>query len=422
MLFAMTRRRLINYVLILAGASLVALLCIHRIHTPAAQRTPAVPKVNAHATPNMPAPAPTVVATETAEQQLIKIGLARASAEDAANLLKKLYSENPQQLFDALIAIGNAPIETRRLVVPVLANALVLWPDAEGRYVFPVADAYGEIDLPSAGEWAATYLAKTQREDIAAATLVARLAETSEARALVLLGNLPDAARLSALQSLPYHLRMDDLDHLYSVCLSLDPRGDAGFTRLVFQRLGTERLDETATWLSNTPEAQAIRGAVASIAQAIVQSGDPKKAITWADALSDKTARAQAICSVYQQWAQISPEHAIDDILGAYDGAPMLMTDVFQGAAAHHGSGPAEFWETARNLQNPSARAYAISALISPMLVTLGPAATEAKIETLASGSLERNVAELTFQNGLKNPALMRELDGRFHTTTPSTN
>ncbi len=342
------------------------------------------------------------------------------NAADVAALLKDLYAKDPQQLFDALMAIGNGPMEMRRLLLPVLAEALTLWPEAEGRYVFPVADAYGEIDLPAAAEWAATYLVKTSRDDLAAATLVARLAETSEARAVTLLTTLPPAARVGALQSLAYHLRTDDLNHLGELCLTLDPRGEAAFGRVVFERLGMERLSETIAWLAETPNAQAIPGAVAAIARAMVRSDDPRKAIAWADALSDKMARAQAICSVYQQWAQSNPDGALEDILGAYDGAPLLMADVFKGAAEHHGTGPTTVWDKACTLQNPSARAYALSALIKPMLVSVGSSATQSRIAALPPGSLERTVAEQIYTAALKDPAIATALQARAEAGEPA--
>ena len=353
------------------------------------------------------------VATETFERRILDFGGQHARPDEIAALLKDLYAEDPQRLFDALMAIANGPLETRRLMLPLLANALTLWPEAEGRYVFPVADAYGEIDLPGAAEWAAAYLDKTGRDDLAAATLVARLAETAEPRALTLLATLPNTARIGALQSLAYHLRIDDLNHLAEVCLSLDPRGDASFAKLVFERLGMERLDETVAWIASTPNAQAIPGAVAAIARAMVRSSDPKKAIAWADALPGQMARAQAICSVYQQWAQNNPDSAIEDILGAYDGAPLLMADVFKGATEHHGEGPSTFWDKACTLQNPSARAYAISALIKPMLVTAGESDTQAKIAALPPGSLERTVAEQIYRAALKDPAIATALQAR---------
>ena len=354
-----------------------------------------------------------ISSADTFEDRILNLVRQHRSPAEVAALLKKLYADDPQRLFEALSAIGNSPLETRRDILPVLANALTLWPEAEGRYIFPIADAYGETSLPDAAEWAADFLVKTGRTDLAASTLVARLAETSEARALVLIAALPETARSGAAQALAYHVRLDDLDHLYGMCSSFDAQSNASFSKVLFERLGMEKLQDTALWLSNTPEAQSLPGAVSAIARAMVRFGDPKAAINWADALSASMPRAQAISSVYQQWSESNPDSAIEDILSAYDGAPTLMADVFKGAAAHHGSDPSSFWETASKLQNPSARAYALSALIEPVLLTQGQAATQAKIEALAPGSLERNVAEMVLQNALKKPAVAFQLENR---------
>ncbi|HWX22810.1 MAG TPA: hypothetical protein VN578_23155 [Candidatus Binatia bacterium] len=81
------------------------------------------------------------------------------------------------------------------------------------------------------------------------------------------------------------------------------------------------------------------------------------------------------------------------------------MADVFNGAAEHHG-GATMYWDTASKLENPSARAYAISALIEPMLLTSGLAETQTRIDGLAPNSLERTVAEIIMQNALKKPAV----------------
>lgn len=340
-----------------------------------------------------------------------------ADPAEMAACLKKLFGEDPNGLFDALVAMGKGALETRRSVLPLLAEALTLWPEAEGRYVFPIADAYAAIDLPAAAEWGATFLVKTGRTDLAVSTLLGRLGEVSESRALALIASLPEASRTDAINSFAGHMPLGDLNDLMQVGAALDPPGTSTFWKQLFDRLGMERLSETAAWLAATPVAVRIPGAVAAISQALVRNDDPQKAIAWADSLSDQNARAEAIAAVYREWAQGDPESAIQDILAAYDGAPQLMADVFKGAADHHGSDAAAQWETACRLANPSARAYAISALIDPMLITVGPAETRSKIASLPSGSLERDVAELMMQAAYQNPTTVRQIGIRFGKT-----
>lgn len=90
------------------------------------------------------------------------------------------------------------------------------------------------------------------------------------------------------------------------------------------------------------------------------------------------------------------------------------MADVFKGAAEHHGSGAVAQWAAACSLVNASARAYALSALIEPMLVTSGPAETQVRIAALPPDSLERNAAELMVQAAYKNPATVKQMEIRF--------
>lgn len=113
---------------------------------------------------------------------------------------RKLHQEDPKHLFQALLALSKTPLETRRTLVPLLANALTLWPDAEGCDVFPIANAYGQMDLPSAAQWAAAFLGTTGRSDLAVANLIGQFAGTSESQALAMIDTLPDAARTAALQ------------------------------------------------------------------------------------------------------------------------------------------------------------------------------------------------------------------------------
>ena len=136
--------------------------------------------------------------------------------------------------------------------------------------------------------------------------------------------------------------------------------------------------------------------------------------MAWADSLPEVKAEAQSIMTIYREWARESPESAIKDILSAYDGSPELMADVFNGAAEQHGAGAAMQWDAACHLGNSSARSYAISALIEPMLVTIGPIETKTKIAALPTDSLERGVAELTIQALYKNPATVNLLESRF--------
>jgi hypothetical protein len=347
------------------------------------------------------------------ESRIYKLGITQCSAREMADLLKALYKENPDKLFQALLSLQKASRETQQKLIPLLANAVTLWPEAEGRYIFPIADTFGDLDIRAAAEWAAGYLGATGRSDLAASTLLSRSAEIAEDRALTLISELPEQSRRGAMDTLAFHLRLDDLNHLITVTRKIDPEGSSSFSRQLFQRLGMERLDETAVWLASSPEAQQINGAVSAIGQALVRAGDAKKAITWADSLSDDLVRAQAITAVYQEWAHNNPDGAIEDILNNYGGAPMLMADVFKGAAEHHGSGATSYWDTATALQNPSARAYALSSLIEPMIMTRGRTTAEAKIASLPAGSLERNVAERIFQSVLKRPEVIAQLSAR---------
>jgi len=340
----------------------------------------------------------------------------RASAQMAA-LLGDLYAENPDGLFEVLMMVGKAPLETRRKVLPLLADAMVLWPEAEGRYVFRVADSYAEMDLPAAAEWGATFLIQTNRSDMAVSSLLGRLSGISENRALELIPSLPERARRDALNSVAYHIQIGDLDHLMQVCSILDPQGVSTFSKQLFERVATERLDESARWLVAMPGAARIPGAIASISQALVSNRGPQKAILWADSLPDANAEAQAITTIYREWARLSPESAIQDNLPAFDGVPELMADAFKGATEHHGSGAATQWDAACQLNSSSARSYAISALIEPMLVTIGPVETRAKIALLPAASLERHVAELMIQTAYENPATVRFLENRFGKT-----
>jgi hypothetical protein len=350
----------------------------------------------------------------TMEDRLMEEVMQNRSPAEVADLLKKLYSENPDGLFNALLTMGRESLATRQRLLPLLAEALILWPDAEGRYVFPVADAYGEMDECAAAEWAATFLVSTGRSDLAASSLLGRLCEVSEDRAFSLIASLPPAARKDAMNSVAYHIAIGDLNHLMTVCSGFDPQGISTFSKQLFERLGMERLNETAAWLQTTPGAARIPGAISSISRAIVINDGPEKAVAWADSLPDVNAEAQAITTIYGEWAKESPENAIKNILAVYDGAPQLMADVFNGAAGHHGSGALAQWDAARGLVNSSARAYAIAALIEPMLMTAGPAETRSKIASLPSNSLERTAAELMMQAAYKNPATVGQIETRF--------
>lgn len=346
--------------------------------------------------------------------RILDMAKGMTSPAEMAALLKQAYAENPDGLFDALMAMGKESWKTRRRVLPLVAAALTWWPEAEGRYVFPIAEAYAEIDLPAAAEWGAAFLIKTGRSDLAASSLLGLFSETSEVRALSLIATLPEEARRDAMHSVAYHMPIGDLDHLMQVCRNLDPQGTSAFSKQLFERLGMERPDETAAWLLITPGAERIPGAVSSISRALVLKHGPQKAMAWADSLPEVEAEAQAITAVYREWAKESPENAIKDILAVYEGAPQLMADVFKGAAEHHGSGAVAQWAAACSLVNASARAYAVSALVEPMLITSGPAETQVRIAALPPDSLERNAAELMVQAAYKNPATVKQMEIRF--------
>lgn len=357
------------------------------------------------------------LAENTSEVRILELAKGQTSPAEMAALLRQLYSENPDGLFDTLMRLGKESLEIRRIVLPLLADALLLWPEADGRYIFPVADSYADMDLPAAAEWGAAFLVKTGRTDMAASSLLGRLAKVSEGRALSLIASLPEAARRDAMNSVACHMEIGDLNHLMQVCGSMDAQGISIFSKQLFERLGMERLNQTAAWLQATAGAARIPGAVTSISQALVINDGPQKAMAWADSLPEVDAEAQAITSIYREWAKESPASAIKDILSAYDGAPQLMADVFKGAAEHHGTGAAAQWEAARHLVNSSARAYAISSLIEPMLVTIGPTETKAKIAALPTDSLEREAADLMIQAVYMTPSTVRLLESRFGKT-----
>lgn len=339
--------------------------------------------------------------TDPFENRILELWRKHASPAEMAALLKELHREDPRHLFEALLDLSKAPLETRQTLVPLLANSLTLWPEAEGRDVFPIANAYGEMDLPSAAQWGATFFAATGRNDLNVADLLGRFTENSESQALAMIAGLPDAARTVALQSAANYLPITDLNHLMSICEQMDPNGSTAFSRLLFQRLAMENLNGTASWLASTPQAQNLPGAAFAIAQGLVLSGDAQTAIGWAESLSDQTAKGQAIAEVYQQFTISNPNSSIQNILAAYPATSQLIPD---GASANLSeNGLTGYWDAASNLSDASARAYAIAALVQPNILTAGLADTQAKIAALPPNSLEQNVAQITLQNDLAN-------------------
>ncbi|HEV2327773.1 MAG TPA: hypothetical protein VGY56_03170 [Verrucomicrobiae bacterium] len=402
--------------IVFALAVLVALLLFQ--HHPAQKRvavdeTPkakaALPPPSLDIKPSFPAepvtnvqsPVALAPVTDPFQNQILELWRKHASPAEMAALLKELHQEDSKHLFQALLALSKTPLETRRTLVPLLANALTLWPDADGGDVFPIADAYGQMDLPSAAQWGATFLATTGRHDLNVAALLGEYAGTSESQALAMIATLPDAARAAALQDAAYHISTSDLNHLMDVCEQIDPNGSTAFSQLLFQRLAMENLNNTAAWLAGTPQAQSLPGAAAAIAQGMVLSGNAQQAITWADSLSDQNAKGQAIAEVYQQYTTSNPHTSIQDILAAYPATSELIPN---GAAANlSGSGLTGYWDAASGLPDPSARAYAIAALVQPNILTSGLADTQNKIAALPPGSLEQNVAQMTLQSELAN-------------------
>ncbi|HXC35580.1 MAG TPA: hypothetical protein VNV43_06865 [Candidatus Acidoferrales bacterium] len=348
--------------------------------------------------------------TDPFQNQILELWRKHASPAEMAALLKELHQQDPKHLFQALLALSKTPLETRQTLVPLLANALTFWPDADGDDVFPIADAYGQMDLPSAAQWGATFLATTGRHDLNVAALLGQYAGTSESQALAMIATLPDAARAAALQDAAYHISTSDLNHLMTVCEQMDPNGSTAFSQLLFQRLAMENLNNTATWLAGTPQAQSLPGAASAIAQGLVLAGNAQQAITWADSLSDQTAKGQAIAEVYQQYTTSNPHTSIQDILAAYPATSELIPN---GAAANlSGSGLTGYWDAASGLPDPSARAYAIAALVQANILTSGLADTQAKIAALPANSLEQNVAQMTLQSELANKEVALALQG----------
>jgi hypothetical protein len=341
------------------------------------------------------------------QERILELWRQHRSPEEVAALLKTLHEEDPEHLFQALLALSKASLETRQTLVPLLAQSLTFWPDAEGRDVFPVADAYGDLDLPGAAQWAATFLATTERSDLDVASLLGQLAGTSESQALALIATLPDAARTAAANSVANHISLSDLNHLMAVSEQLDPNGSTSFSQLLFQRLAMERLNDTAAWLANTPAAQNLPGAASEIAHGLAM-GDTQTAVTWADSLFNPTAQGQAIAGVYLESTIGKPDGAIQAILTTYLGTAQVLANL--GTAGSQGSDLSADWNAANNLNNPSVRAYTFAALIEPMLLTSGLADTQAKVDALPPNSLERTVADIVLQSVLKKPAVAIQL------------
>lgn len=411
----MHKRRLVIVLSICAVAIAAVMLMQRRHFARDALAISDVGKFGSHGiacVKGMPSASPT--AENAPLVRILELAKEKKDPAEMVALLRKLSAENPEAFFAALMTMGRAPMEIRRNVLPLLAGALTLWPEVEGRDVFPVADSYAEIDLPAAAEWAATFLINTNRSDLAASSLLGRLSEFSEERAFFLVALLPGQARRDAMSSVASHIQIGSLDHLMQLCVSLEPQDASIFSKPLFDRLGEERLDETANWLVDTPGAAQIPGAIPSISQALVNRRGPQKAIAWADSLPDVNAEAQAIMAIYREWAKASPDSAIRDILSADDRTPQLMADVFKGAVEHHGTGAATQWDVACHLENSSARSYAISALIEPMLVAMGPTETKSRVAALPSNSLEREVAELTIRAAYETPSTVRLLESRF--------
>jgi hypothetical protein len=417
--------------MVFTGAIIVALLLFQHHPAPQTVATRVTQTVKADLRPAshdikpIPNPSPAVKpatdaqpsaaepVTDPFENRILELWRKHATPAEMAALLKELHQEDPGHLFEAILALSKTPLETRHTLVPLLANALTLWPDAEGRDVFPIANAYGQMDLPSAAQWGATFFATTGRNDLNVADLLGRFTGTSESQALAMIAALPDASRTVALQSAANYILIADLNHLLGVCVQMDPNGSTGFSQLLFQRLAMENLNNTAAWLAGTPQAQSLPGAALAIAQGLVISGNAQTAITWADSLSDQTAKGQAIAEVYQQYTISNPNTSTRDILGAYPATSQLIP---AGVAANlNGGGLTAYWDAASTLQDPSARAYAIAALVQPNILTSGLADTQTKIAALPPGSLEQNVAQITLQDDLAKPQVAVALQGSHY-------
>lgn len=399
--------------ILFAGAILAALLLLRNHLAPKPAAKPAIETAELQSAPapsqiqTPPAPPPQ---TDSFRARILSLIGQNRSPEEVAALLKELYKEDPKHLYQVLLSLADEPLATRQALLPLLAKGLTLWPEAEIRDVYPIADAYGDMDLPGAAQWAANYLATTGRDDLGVTTLLGRLAATSESQALALIAALPPASRADALNSAASHISLDDLNHLMDVCGQMDPDGSTSFSQLLFQRLGRENLANTAAWLSSTPAAQQLPGAVAEIGQWMVIGGNPQQAVTWANSLSNPTASGQATAAVFQQWGKQNPDDAIQNALTAYPNAPQVMADVFTGAANQYGGAASGYWETACNLQNPNASAFAIAGLIEPMLLASGLADTQAKIAALPANSVQQIVAEAILKSNMANPQVAKQV------------
>ena len=134
-------------------------------------------------------------------------------------------------------------------------------------------------------------------------------------------------------------------------------------------------------------------------------------AIEWADSLVNDEARAAAISATYQRWSISDFDGAVGDILAAYPDDLQLVADVFSGTTYERAGSAVQYWDRALELENESARSYALTGLLEPMLLSGGLEVTQNHINSLPSGSVERESAERTLAEVVTRPVIGKRLE-----------
>lgn len=304
------------------------------------------------------------------------------------------------------VQVESLPSFVKGLLVPSIGEAFLLWPDAEGEVVASLSGAYQELDPSQAAEWATDFLATHNRDDLVLASAVANLASVDQSGALELMITLPYEARVKAVGAFTDTMDISDFDHVMDLANTWDRESKSFFTERIFDRLGFERLEETAQWLANNPEADPT--AAASIARHMVI--EQRAAIQWADNLQNEDALSAAILVTYQRWGVNDLDGAVEDVLTHYPDDLQHVAEIFKGASADRAGSAVYFWDQALAIENEPARAQAISGLLEPMLLSHGLETTRQHINALPEDSLEYEVAEQALIEVMKSPVVAQRL------------
>ena len=262
----------------------------------------------------------------------------------------------------------------------------------------------------AAGDWATKFLVTNEhRADMVVASVIGELGGIDQPKALALIETLPTEAREKAVNVLGDSIVVPEFEEIGEMADKWDPEGKSNFKELLFHRLGYENLAETAEWLASNPDADPKAADVIAL-HLVATLEDKTEAIQWADSLLNDEARAAAISAVYQKWSVDDPQGAIDDILAYYPDSLELVADAFKGPAEARAASASHYWGEAEKLENDSARAYAITGLIEPMLLQHGMETTRERINSLPAGSLERQAAESTVLEIAKRPIVAQRL------------